>query len=183
VAKDAGRKRSYIPPKPTSYRCEGDLHTWEFDGGVAFRVAKPHADSSGRLWSDIEAILDGALIHPARIDILNQRDRFDFHVMASEKADRVHWGNHLESLIAPLKQVLSAGDRESTASDDAPELADEWPTLGRKATLVIDPYTEADPTAVLLNILTAFGNMVGPSAHFRVEHTKHPLGIFVTLVG
>src|SRR4030095_13577534 len=37
----------------------------------------------------------------------------------------------------------------------------------------IDPYTEADPVAVLTNTLTAFGNVVGPIPYFRVENTRH----------
>jgi hypothetical protein len=36
---------------------------------------------------------------------------------------------------------------------------------------------------VLLNILTAFGNVMGPRAHFRVEHTQHALRLFAALVG
>ena len=70
-------------------------------------------------------------------------------------------------------------------------VAESWPTLHTNAlhglagvlTIAIDPYTEADPVAVLLNILTAFGNVVGPHAHFLVEHTKHPLRLFAALVG
>lgn len=38
----------------------------------------------------------------------------------------------------------------------------------------IDPYTEADPVATLLNILTGFGAVIGPSAHARVQHDCHP---------
>jgi len=47
----------------------------------------------------------------------------------------------------------------------------------------IDPYTEAHFVAVLLHLLTAFGNLIGATPHFRVEHTKHPLRLFVVLVG
>lgn len=47
----------------------------------------------------------------------------------------------------------------------------------------IEPYTEADPVATLLNVLTAFGNVVGPSPYFRVEHTHHHLNLFAALVG
>ena len=35
----------------------------------------------------------------------------------------------------------------------------------------IDPYSEADPVASLLNTLTAFGNVVGSTPHFFVD--KH----------
>lgn len=67
-----------------------------------------------------------------------------------------------------------------------------WPTLDKQAvlygpagvfTLAVDEYTEADPVAVLINTLAAFGNVVGPGPHFRVEHTEHPLRMFGGLVG
>ena len=47
----------------------------------------------------------------------------------------------------------------------------------------IEPFTEADLVAVLSNILTAFGNVVGPVPYFCVEFTKHHLNLFINLVG
>ncbi len=55
--------------------------------------------------------------------------------------------------------------------------------LAGELTVTITPYTEADPVALLLNILTAFGNAVGSKPHFRVEFTEHHLRLFVALVG
>jgi hypothetical protein len=54
------------------------------------------------------------------------------------------------------------------------------------AGLVVDslaPHTEADPAAVLLQFLAAFGNLVGPAPHCRVGNTRHGLNLFVILVG
>jgi hypothetical protein len=45
------------------------------------------------------------------------------------------------------------------------------------------PHTEADPAAVLLQFLAAFGNLVGPAPHCRVGATRHALNLFVVLVG
>ncbi len=45
------------------------------------------------------------------------------------------------------------------------------------------PHTEADPAAVLLQFLAAFGNLVGPAPHCRVGTTRHGLNLFVVLVG
>jgi hypothetical protein len=45
------------------------------------------------------------------------------------------------------------------------------------------PHTEADPAAVLLQFLPAFGNLVGPAPHCRVGTTRHGLNLFVILVG
>jgi hypothetical protein len=45
------------------------------------------------------------------------------------------------------------------------------------------PHTEADPAAVLLQFLAAFGNLAGPAPHCRVGTTRHGLNLFVILVG
>ena len=47
----------------------------------------------------------------------------------------------------------------------------------------IGPYSESDPVAILTNVLTAFGNIVGPIPYFRVEHTHHYLNLFNVHVG
>lgn len=48
---------------------------------------------------------------------------------------------------------------------------------------IIDPHTEADPVAILAQALVAFGNVVGRTAHFRVEADRHGMNEFVGLVG
>ncbi|MBI2229505.1 MAG: DUF3987 domain-containing protein [Deltaproteobacteria bacterium] len=47
----------------------------------------------------------------------------------------------------------------------------------------IEPHSEADPLAILIYFLTAFGNVIGHKAHWRVEHTLHFLNLFVAMVG
>jgi hypothetical protein len=47
----------------------------------------------------------------------------------------------------------------------------------------ITPHTEADPAAILLQFLAAFGNLVGAAPHCMVESTRHGLNLFVVLVG
>lgn len=47
----------------------------------------------------------------------------------------------------------------------------------------IDPHTEADPAAVLINFLTMYGNMIGDGPHFVVSGGKHRMRLFAVLVG
>lgn len=47
----------------------------------------------------------------------------------------------------------------------------------------IEPETEADPAAVLVQLLCSFGNLVGRSAHYIVEGTAHYPNLFAVLVG
>ncbi len=66
-----------------------------------------------------------------------------------------------------------------------------WPTpapaalygLAGQAVRTIAPHTEADPAAILLQFLAAFGNLLGPGPHCIVESTRHHLNLFVVLVG
>jgi Bifunctional DNA primase/polymerase, N-terminal len=72
----------------------------------------------------------------------------------------------------------------------APELL-PWPELDGTALYglagdvvrTFDPHTEADPVAVLANLLCAFGNVIGRGAFARVGTTEHHLKLFVGLVG
>jgi hypothetical protein len=68
----------------------------------------------------------------------------------------------------------------------------DWPAPMGKAAMygllgdivgTIAPHTEADPAALVLQLLAAFGNVVGRRAHFRVEADKHAPNLFVALVG
>jgi hypothetical protein len=45
------------------------------------------------------------------------------------------------------------------------------------------PHTEAQPEAILLQLLAAFGNLIGPGPHCMVGATRHPLNLFLVLVG
>ena len=66
-----------------------------------------------------------------------------------------------------------------------------WPVLGEDAyqglpghiVQEIEPHTEADPVAVLVSLLSAFGNACGRGAFFRVGADRHHLKINAALVG
>jgi hypothetical protein len=47
----------------------------------------------------------------------------------------------------------------------------------------IAPHTEADPVAILTQLLVAFGAAVGRGAHYKVEATLHHANEFMLLVG
>jgi hypothetical protein len=46
-----------------------------------------------------------------------------------------------------------------------------------------EPHTEADPAAILANLLCAFGNVIGRGAFARVGTTEHHLKLFIGLIG
>jgi hypothetical protein len=55
--------------------------------------------------------------------------------------------------------------------------------VARVAVRALAPHTEAHPAAILLQLLAAFGNAVGPAPHCMVDATRHGLNLFVVLVG
>lgn len=67
-----------------------------------------------------------------------------------------------------------------------------WPTppaeaayhgLARDIVRAIEPHSEADPIAILLQFLVAFGNAVGRSPHFMAEADRHGPNLYAVLVG
>ncbi|MEH7336280.1 DUF3987 domain-containing protein [Neobacillus drentensis] len=55
--------------------------------------------------------------------------------------------------------------------------------LAGEVVRTIDPHTEADPMATLITFLTAYGNIIGDSAHFTAAARRHPARIFAVVVG
>ncbi len=47
----------------------------------------------------------------------------------------------------------------------------------------IGPQSESDPAALLVQLLVAFGNVIGRRPHWKVEATRHNLNLFTVLVG
>jgi hypothetical protein len=48
---------------------------------------------------------------------------------------------------------------------------------------MIEPHSEADPAALLLQFLASFGNVIGRQSHFMAEADRHFMNLFVVIVG
>ncbi len=86
------------------------------------------------------------------------------------------------------------GKETSFASSaySAPPKPEDWPQplsaeafngLTGDIVQTIEPHTEADPAALLIQFLTTFGSVAGLKAHFMVEATPHHTNLFAVLVG
>lgn len=65
-----------------------------------------------------------------------------------------------------------------------PELSDAaYCGLAGETVRFIEPETEADPVALLFNLMAAFGNAIGRGAYFRVGADTHYPKLFGALVG
>ncbi|MEW6229964.1 MAG: hypothetical protein AB1700_18055, partial [Bacillota bacterium] len=87
-----------------------------------------------------------------------------------------------------VEAALEDGPQE----DDTPIAAVPWPDppvpeafygLAGDIVRTIEPHTEADPVALLVQFLVAFGNAVGRGPHFVAEADRHGLNLFACLVG
>jgi hypothetical protein len=66
-----------------------------------------------------------------------------------------------------------------------------WPMMSRDAYYglagdvveQIEPHTEADPVAILIQFLTCAGNIIGNCPHYQVEGSRHRANLFGVLVG
>jgi len=91
-------------------------------------------------------------------------------------------------------QSTTTDSRTSSAysASSAPQTPDNWPHplaedafygLAGDIVRTIEPHTEADPAALMIQLLTTFGNVVGREAHFMVEATPHHPNLFAVVVG
>src|SRR5262249_45243375 len=76
----------------------------------------------------------------------------------------------------------------------APESVDStaWPQMDRNVAYIgivgkivetIEPHTESDPNAVLIQLLGACGNSLGRTAFYKVDGARHYANIYSVLVG
>jgi hypothetical protein len=88
----------------------------------------------------------------------------------------MEWLEISPRISAPLHKLCSV----SWPSHPEPEvfcgLADEFVSI-------VGPHSESDPMALLSQFLVGFGNVIGRSAHFRVEADEHYTNLFLVLVG
>ena len=75
-------------------------------------------------------------------------------------------------------------DAQCNTADQKLELS--WPVLDDAAlhglagdvARALDPHTEADPVGILIQFLTAFGNIIGNNPYYQVESDKHHTNLF-----
>jgi hypothetical protein len=106
------------------------------------------------------------------------------------KCDPPLAGSEVERIAASISRYAPATpDRKAKPKDSG---SAQWPEalapeafhgLAGEIVHAIEPHSEADPAALLLQFLAAFGSAVGSSSFFRVEGDLHRPNLFVCLVG
>lgn len=117
-----------------------------------------------------------------------------------EKGDISDWlaqGGTLEELKCLIEETPQWAPQTSSVSALFPTESIElgmpsWPAPFAQAVFhglvgdfvrAIEPHTEADPAALLLSFLVAFGNVAGRKAHFIADGAEHYTNLFCVLVG
>ncbi len=81
----------------------------------------------------------------------------------------------------------AVGDGLSAVNDSEtwPQPLDQQAYWGLAGEIVrrIEPHSEADPVALLISLLICFGNVIGRTAYFQAEASRHYLNLFAALVG
>lgn len=108
---------------------------------------------------------------------------------ASEDA----FANRIEESIAKLATLVAidAADDDEILEEAISSTSDGWPQLNEMALYglagqyvrALEPHTESDRAAILVQLLVTFGNIIGRGPHFLAEADRHYTNEFVVLVG
>jgi hypothetical protein len=107
-------------------------------------------------------------------------------ITAKEAADN---GADLEHLVKLIRGIQRHSDSDESAYSKA--MAAAWPVMDEAAfsgpigelVRVIEPHSEADPVAILVQLIVAFGNVIERGPYFRVEADRHGMNLFTVMVG
>jgi hypothetical protein len=102
--------------------------------------------------------------------------------MREAKVARAFFRDHSEAQVAWASAGATEQKEQKTRWPDPPA-KEAFHGLAGDIVREIEPHSEADPVAILVQILTAFGNVIGGGPHFRVEADRHALNLFAVLVG
>jgi hypothetical protein len=171
-----------------TYTISDTTHTFAWGDGTSLEVREPTQERR-HVWGNVLAYAaPGALLNRKSIDFMNQGecDRFAAGCAALDGA--VVWGPRLLFVGHHLAETL---EQEEPVTPGVPELSVPWPQVEEAAyyglagdiVRTIEPQTESDPVAILVQLLTMVGNVIGRAPYFPVEADRHHMNLFTCLVG
>jgi len=145
-----------------------------------------YLSKQGLSWDETEAIIQ-RLAYGCGDNEIRQR-------LSSIKStyDKTRNGNEIKG-YSGLEKILKPDDLDKLTSLFIPRKIEmKYPKpidnkayygLAGDIVRLIEPHTEADSVALLVNFLTCYGNIIGDKPHFKVGADRHSLKIFTVLVG
>jgi hypothetical protein len=108
--------------------------------------------------------------------------------------DSYAWDRAACRIVCPpgVAELFTSHERTCLMSRTSGSAERQWPDpLGKDAyhgvvgdyARLVDPHTEGDPAAVLIQTLVCLGNAMGRDPHFYVEATRHGTNLFGAIVG
>lgn len=112
-----------------------------------------------------------------------------FEDMTNAELDQLASDDYFDRIIEDKARQKANGHDKQYSAHVAQ--AAEWPVMDDAAyyglagdvVRTIEPHSEADPVAILIQFLAAFGNAVGNGPHYQVESDKHHANLYVALTG
>jgi hypothetical protein len=148
--------------------------------------------------SEADLALCGALAfwcgpEVARIDGLFRRSGLMREKWDSRRGESTYGAQTIAQALEGKTEFYSGpSTRATAATPPAAVSASDWPAppaeaayhgLAGEIVRAIEPHSEADPVALLSQLLLAFGSQIGRHAHCLVEADEHYGNLFATLVG
>lgn len=169
-------------------------------------VILPDHDKPGTDYANEVADILSRLDPPATVRIVNLIDDWpdlplggdiadwcDFHDAAEPAALKarieslIQKAEPVQSVVRTVPQVRNQQNGGSLflIENPWPEPLSDAAYWGLAGDIVrrIEPHSEADPAALLTSLLVAFGNLIGRTAYFEAEGSRHYLNLFTALVG
>lgn len=149
-------------------------------------IVLPDADDEGRDAAQKRAMLVRTVVDDVRI--------VEVYPERIDGSDIVDWLDE-ENTFEKLRDLVAQAKHIQPYADTPLEWPDErqmpWPVMGKAAyyglsgaiVRALAPETEADPVALQLTLLVAFGAAVGPSSYIIVDGARHPARIWTILLG
>jgi hypothetical protein len=145
-----------------------EVRKWVTDGGVA------KADA-------VERLADILLVNGVPVDDAQEAIAGIF-----ADADATHRREAIQSYILDgdgQAEQFNGHDFATVEPWPEPLADDAYHGIAGELVRAIEPTTEADPVAILLQFLAAFGNACGRRCYYQVEGDRHPAVIWPVLVG
>ena len=89
----------------------------------------------------------------------------------------------LAQSVARYEPAVREGLRTDSETWPQPLATDAYHGLLGEIVATIEPHTESDAVAILIQTLVAFGNVLNRRPHFLVEADPHALNLYAVLVG
>ncbi len=172
-------KDGTLPDTVALHQSLRDTHDLDNAGGLDFVTSLPDKVPSVANW-------------PSFLAILTAKEQRRLVIEAANHAVRVAHDETQDS--ANLAESFVAAGRNLTMPAVVPSApaSNPWPAPLAAAAIHgpagefvrrLEPHTEADPAAILLQTLVAVGNVFGRTAHFMAEADQHFCNVNAVLVG